>query len=358
MKTKKLIIAVIQGVIGTFLFLIVGLFVAYHFFKIELVRPYLVQSGSMEPVIKVGSVVFSIPQKTYQTGDIITFAPNDNTDNLVTHRVEFKLYPTGVKGDPIFLTSGDANEDIDRWEITEEQIVGKVLLSIPYLGYAVNFAKKPYGFILLVMVPSTIIIYEELKSIKGQLSLLFNKLRHRVRSKKKSSVINLLPSKKEKEIPKAAIMVPVIGAIFVLISVSASYFFDIEKSLNNILGASGSFGEKTAAIYESIPYTCPSGASITDDEFGFVVIDIENNTVSVDVSLSGAKPDSSYDIWVNQDPGGCPLSSPTAPGALTTNADGDDIAHVDTPLVETATNFWISAVGGDQVLRSVAVSFD
>ena len=34
---------------------------------------YTVQSGSMEPTIHTGSIIFSVPSDNYQIGDIITF---------------------------------------------------------------------------------------------------------------------------------------------------------------------------------------------------------------------------------------------------------------------------------------------
>jgi len=39
------------------------------------------------------------------------------------------------------------------------------LLSIPYLGYAVDAAKKPLGFALIIIVPAVLIIFGEVKKI-------------------------------------------------------------------------------------------------------------------------------------------------------------------------------------------------
>ena len=78
----------------------------------------------------------------------------------------------------------------------------------------------------------------------------------------------------------------------------------------------------------------------------------------VQVSVKGGTPNEAYDIWVNQDPGACPLGAPTAPGALTTNDDGNGNAHVTLAPVAGATDFWISAVGGGQVLRSTSVGLE
>src|SRR3990172_869371 len=174
MNTKKVLLISSQIIIGILLTLGVGIIAVSHFTEYKIVRPYVVLSGSMEPAIKTASIVFSVPQKIYNAGDVITFAPDGNFENLITHRIEFKLFPDGGGGEPIYVTSGDANEEVDKLEVLPGDIVGKVVFTVPYLGYPVDFAKRPYGFILLVIIPATIIIYEELK-VLGRESFLFLK---------------------------------------------------------------------------------------------------------------------------------------------------------------------------------------
>jgi signal peptidase len=49
--------------------------------------------------------------------------------------------------------------------VPEDEIAGKVLFSIPLLGYLVDFAKQPIGFIVLIGVPAAVIAFDELKKI-------------------------------------------------------------------------------------------------------------------------------------------------------------------------------------------------
>jgi hypothetical protein len=121
--------------------------------------------------------------------------------------------------------------------------------------------------------------------------------------------------------------------------------------------AKGPTGAGKAQLYNSDGYLCASGAAdTTGPTFGFVVLNTNGSgDLIVEVSLKGAAPNTSYDIWVNQDPGGCPLDTPTALSALTTNAQGNGNAHVKVARLAGAINFWVSAVGGGQVLRSTAV---
>jgi len=225
MKKKRAVFIAFQIVVAIMVFSVAAILLLSHFGYINVVKPYIVQSGSMEPVVKVGSVVFAAPSKTYGPGEIISFAAGGDKKKIVTHRIVFKLYPDGPQGAPVYLTSGDANEEFDRWEVTDEHIVGKVFLTVPYAGYLADFAKKPQGFILFVIIPATIIIYEELRFLKGQLQ---EKLLKRRTIKEASEA---------KGLPKTSVFIPLFGAALVLAGVSSSFFSDIEKSTGNLFTA-------------------------------------------------------------------------------------------------------------------------
>jgi len=122
----------------------------------------IVQSGSMVPAIKMGSVVMVKPVSDYKVGEVITFGPYSTTKAPTTHRI----YDIKVEGgQPVYITKGDANNAPDSREIRKSDIVGKVLFSVPYFGYAVDFAKKPIGFALIIIVPAAIIVGDEIKKI-------------------------------------------------------------------------------------------------------------------------------------------------------------------------------------------------
>ena len=70
-----------------------------------------------------------------------------------------------VDGKPVYITKGDANNAPDTREVFQKDIIGKVLFDIPYVGYAVDFAKKPIGFSLIIIVPAAVIIADEIKKI-------------------------------------------------------------------------------------------------------------------------------------------------------------------------------------------------
>jgi len=119
-----------------------------------------IQSGSMEPKIKVGSLAISKPMGKYEKDDIISFQPDIQDETIVTHRIIEIDYMTGK-----VVTKGDANEDIDIETITPAKINGKVIFWIPYLGYVINFSKTLLGLIILIIIPALIIISDEIVGI-------------------------------------------------------------------------------------------------------------------------------------------------------------------------------------------------
>ena len=126
----------------------------------------IVQSGSMAPAIKMGSVVMVKPADEYKIGDVITFGPYTRTKAPTSHRI----YDIKVEGgNPVYITKGDANNAPDAREIKQSDILGKVLFSVPYVGFAVDFAKKPMGFALIIIVPAALIIFDEIKKIFGEI---------------------------------------------------------------------------------------------------------------------------------------------------------------------------------------------
>ncbi|HLE48786.1 MAG TPA: signal peptidase I [Patescibacteria group bacterium] len=189
-------------------------------------RMYIVESGSMEPGVKVGSVVFVVKSENYVSGDVVTFDVSGRGKNVVTHRIAYKKFPDGIGKDPVFITKGDANEDLDSASVRPDQIIGKVQLAVPYVGYLANYAKKPWGFILLVIVPATILIYEELRSL---ISEIVKKIKNR---KGQAHAVD-----SERGVKKMFTFIPVFGAAIVMLSFSASFFSDTEGSLGNLFRA-------------------------------------------------------------------------------------------------------------------------
>jgi len=132
----------------------------------------VVQSGSMEPQIKLGSVVLVKPAPEYGLNDIITYRDAENQKITITHRI---VSIDELEDGKLFITKGDANDAQDSKRITQESIIGKVDTSIPYVGYLVAFARTQTGLITLIVIPATLIIYSESMNIKGEMGKMFSK---------------------------------------------------------------------------------------------------------------------------------------------------------------------------------------
>ena len=136
MKILKSIINIILT-----LFIIVGISVLIAY--IIGIKPYVVMSGSMEPNIKIGSVSFvntRYPYKKIQVGDVIAF----KRDTIfATHRV-VEITDEG------FITKGDANNIADGKIVSQNEYVGKNILSIQKLGYIIQATQTKAGKVILI----------------------------------------------------------------------------------------------------------------------------------------------------------------------------------------------------------------
>jgi len=136
----------------------------------------VVQSGSMEPSIKVGSVVVVKPSESYEAGDVITYEGGFRDERggriPVTHRIVEKKTEGGSLA---YVTKGDANDDPDNRVVRERQIIGRVLFDVPYMGYIVEAARKPYGFLAIIIIPAAIIVYDQVEVIWREVKRMYGK---------------------------------------------------------------------------------------------------------------------------------------------------------------------------------------
>src|SRR3989344_2264403 len=111
------------GIIAIIVLLLVALFPIKGNYQIKIVK-----AGSMEPSIKTGSIVVIKPSSHYTVVDVITF-------------------------------------DKDTNEIRQSDVNGRVLFDVPYFGYIIDLARKPLGFIFLIIIPTLIVVYDEVVKI-------------------------------------------------------------------------------------------------------------------------------------------------------------------------------------------------
>ena len=117
-------------------------------------RVYTVISGSMEPDISVGDLVYVKPvdPSTIQVGDDITFVLNEDLV-VATHRV----IRIDAEKKHIY-TKGIANEIADTDPVHFKNVLGVVQFNIPLLGYVSDFIQNPPGMYITIAAGAVLII--------------------------------------------------------------------------------------------------------------------------------------------------------------------------------------------------------
>lgn len=138
----------------------------------------VVQSGSMEPAIHVGSVVVIVPETSYNVGDVITFGPDTKKQIPITHRIA-EITDEG------FVTKGDANEHPDPKPAKKGEVIGRVAFSVPYIGHIIAFARTKLGYALLVGIPAALIILDEFADIVWEIRKHFALKRYKEEKRRK-----------------------------------------------------------------------------------------------------------------------------------------------------------------------------
>src|SRR3989344_7280439 len=112
---------------------------------------FLVSSGSMEPALKVGSLLLTIKTEHISVEDILVFS-HPKTREITSHRVVDIVESS-------YITKGDSNLESDKDLVLKESIIGKVLVSFPYLGYLMYMLRTLPGLLLLVYLPFFLLIW-------------------------------------------------------------------------------------------------------------------------------------------------------------------------------------------------------
>lgn len=123
-------------------FLLVLLLIVTFFAGFLPIRPVAVATGSMSPSIQVGDAVMvcRADPEDLKEGDVIQFRRDGST---VVHRiVEIKQTETGELG---FITQGDSNNTPDSGLVTRDDLMGKVLFTIPKIGFLSLWVRSLLG---------------------------------------------------------------------------------------------------------------------------------------------------------------------------------------------------------------------
>ena len=127
---------------------------------------YVVASGSMVPVLEVYDVLVvqgHDPFEEIEIGDIIVFNRPSDHNRVIVHRV-VSIIDENPK---IIRTQGDANPASipgTDFPISEEEYIGKVVFTLPQVGYVTQILKPPTNYIIIAIVIGVMVV----KQIMGK----------------------------------------------------------------------------------------------------------------------------------------------------------------------------------------------
>lgn len=150
--------------------LLIGFFSAVNAFSPALaVKTFgfnfsVVQSGSMEPVLSRGDLLFicQTDPDTIKKEDIIAFQPKNQL--RVLHSVADIL--TDDQGERVFKTKPYQAKDKSEWDywgIRDNQIIGRLVFSVPSVGHLILFLSSWVGLLTLALILVAWTVYDHIK---------------------------------------------------------------------------------------------------------------------------------------------------------------------------------------------------
>ena len=106
-------------------------------------QSYAIISGSMEPAYPTGTLVYAEPADgaSLQPGDVAAFWRDED---VIVHRVEENNAEEGE-----LITKGDANADLDIRPVPYQHVLGRIVASVPFVGYFLMALGSTPGKLLL-----------------------------------------------------------------------------------------------------------------------------------------------------------------------------------------------------------------
>jgi len=130
-------------------------------------------SHPFSPTLHIGDLIIvqgiapeEINAASYPDGDIIVFHQPQAGGELIVHRAVEKQ----IIGDKIFFrTKGDGNAGPDPTMVSEDQVIGKVILRVPWIGHIALFMHNSSGvFIIILLIIILVVVELIIPAISGE----------------------------------------------------------------------------------------------------------------------------------------------------------------------------------------------
>lgn len=120
-------------------------------------RMYIVDSGSMGNTINIDSLIIveEMEESEIILDDVITYYGHD-MDSRVTHRV------VDIDEGGNFITKGDANNTKDPLPLEPDKVIGKVVMTIPFIGKLFRVLSTKLGIALILVFGLGITVFPKI----------------------------------------------------------------------------------------------------------------------------------------------------------------------------------------------------
>jgi len=163
-KTSKYIInIIIISIMMVSLTLIVKTFtVKDEIASVFGVKTFIVVSGSMQPYIGTGDVVFVKKAETVNVNDVISYK---QSDMIVTHRVIKIIEENGTRK---YQTKGDNNTSVDASLVSPDEVEGTMIFKMGRIGQVLIFLKTKIGIAFLGAIIVVIYVQSQMTDKKKE----------------------------------------------------------------------------------------------------------------------------------------------------------------------------------------------
>ena len=132
--------------------------IAFAGVRLAGLTPYAVLSGSMEPELPVGSLIYvrEVDPATIEVGDAVTFV--NDSGQVVTHQafeVDEATLEIGTQGINNRSTDGEILHDAEP--VSFDRVLGVPVACVPYLGYVNAWVTSAPGILVIIALAIAII---------------------------------------------------------------------------------------------------------------------------------------------------------------------------------------------------------
>lgn len=165
-RNRKSPVCTICSALGTaLLIMLIVLCIPFTLPRFVEYQAYTVISGSMEPAIPVGSLVYikEMEPENVLKGDIIAYYGGRDSNAIITHRVVENRVIMGE-----FITKGDANRTEDMNPVSYDHFIGRVELHIPQLGVVAQIMTSQEGKIAAACMIGLAVVLHLIAAVLGR----------------------------------------------------------------------------------------------------------------------------------------------------------------------------------------------